>query len=563
QYARANGFTKIIVGKAKRPRWREILYGTLADHIIRKSGDIDVYVVPSESEAQKTSHRASFWKTNVPLQYYLSALLISVVISALLLPLRPYVQSVNLVMPYLIGIVASAVRFGRAPALAATLFSGLIFNFAFVRPYYELKVSDEEQITSFLVLLVTGMIIGSQTARLRLQAIYSRRREENTAALYDMTRELSANRGKQTLADIIASHIADVMESEVTMWMANTRGELSKLASQGGGAEARDAVREESAAHWAFSHKQVAGLGTETLPSAAGFYVPLISSGNAIGVIGVIPKQLGKTLPSDRVALLETFANLTASALDRAVTGELIERTMLETEGEKLRNILLSSVSHDLRTPLASITGAASTLLLEGHKITEEYRDELLRLIHEEAARLARMVTNLLDVSSLESGSVKLNRELYFIEELIGSALMRTEQKLGGRKVITHIEQGLPLVRMDGLLIEQVLINLLENVAEHTPEGTEVSITVKMIKPDIHIIIQDNGPGINAGDEERIFDKFYSVDRRATGGGMSKGGMGLAICRGIIHAHEGRIWARNAPGGGTTITFTLPVKTEE
>ena len=185
---------------------------------------------------------------------------------------------------------------------------------------------------------------------------------------------------------------------------------------------------------------------------------------------------------------------------------------------------------------------------------------ELLRSVHEEGARLARMVTNLLDVSSLESGSVKLNKELYFIEELIGSALMRVDPRLGKHKVITNIEHGLPLLRMDGLLIEQVLINLLENAAEYTPEGTTITITAKTNKPDVHVIVSDNGPGIPAGEEERIFDKFYGNEGKKDARG---GGLGLAICRGIIHAHGGKIWAYNQAEGGAAFTFTLPIRNQD
>lgn len=565
RYAREGGFTKIVVGKVAKPRWKEILYGTLADHIMRLSGDIDVYVVTGEAEDRKWL-RASFWRSGAPAYYYLSAMGITLALTLLMLPLRPYVMAVNLVMPYLLGIVAVAVRFGRGPAIAATLLAAFGFNFAFVPPYYSLKFTQEHHAVTFLVLLLTGLLIGTQTARLRLQAMHARRREENISALYAMTRELTASRGRQTLAEIIARHIAEVMDAAVSVWMEDGKGGLQRIAREDDeAAEVEDPLREESAVRWALTHRQNAGRGTETLPAAQGVYVPLIISGSAVGVIGVIPQGQDTGLTADRVDVIETFASIAASALERANSAELVERTMLETEGEKLRNILLSSVSHDLRTPLAAITSAASTLLLEGNKITDEYRGELLRLIHEEGARLARMVTNLLDVTSLESGSVKLNKELYFIEELIGSALMRTEGKLKLRRVVTTIEQGLPLVRMDGLLIEQVLINLLENVADHTPEDTTVTITVKMIKPDIHVIVQDNGPGIRAGDEERIFDKFYSADKTELSAEemVRDGGLGLAICRGIIHAHGGRIWAQNMTGGGSMFTFTLPLKAGE
>jgi two-component system sensor histidine kinase KdpD len=483
-----------------------------------------------------------------------------------MLPLRTHMQAVNLVMPYLIVIVTVAVRFGRGPALLATLISALCYNYFFVGPYYSFKFTEEHHIVTFFVLMVTGFIVGTQTSRLRLKAIFSRRREENISTLYDMTRELTATRGKTLLAEVAARHVAEVMDGAVSIWVADGKDQLSKLIDEGGAeGEEIDTVREESAARWAFTHKLAAGLGTETLPSANGLYVPLVGSSGVIGVLGIIPESRGKALSSDKLDLLDTLTSLAATALERANVAELVEKTILETEGERLRNILLSSVSHDLRTPLASITGAASTLLLEGNKITDEYKGELLRLIHEEGARLARIVTNLLDVTSLESGSVRLNKELYFIEELIGSALMRTEPKLGMRTVVTKIDPGLPLVRMDGLLIEQVLINLLENVADHTPPDAHVTISVKLVRPDIHVIVSDNGPGVPAGDEERIFDKFYSAEKKqmTIEELVNEGGMGLAICRGIVMAHGGKIWAQNKQAGGAAFTFTLPVKGQD
>ena len=559
-YARANNITKVIVGKTPKPRWREVVSGTLADQLIRHSGNIDVYVVTGDHQDRKTL-KNPFWVTQAGWQAYVAGFLMTFFCTLLMLPIRPYVEPVNLVMAYLIGIVSIALRYGRGPSLLMTLLSSLCVNFFFMQPYYSFKMSEEQHVITFLVLLVTGVVISTQNSRLRLQAISARRREKNTSTLFAMSRELSANRGKITLSQIAAQHIAEVLDSDVFLWLPDAKGQLQTVVAETE-AETRsiDPVREESVANWTFSHKQNAGLGTDTLPSAKALYVPLMGSGGVGGVIGVMPHDhTVMAYSTDKVEVLEALASITASALERAGAAEMMEKTLVDSESEKLRNILLSSVSHDLRTPLAAITGAASTLLLEGSKITEEFRMELLRSIHEEGARLARMVTNLLDVSSLESGSVKLNKELYFIEELIGSALMRADAKLSGHKVVTSIEHGLPLLRMDGLLIEQVLINLLENAAEYTPNGTTVTISAVTVKPDIHVIITDNGPGIPAGEEERIFDKFYANSKDD----MKGGGLGLAICRGIIHAHGGKIWAQNAPEGGAKFTFTLPIRSHE
>ena len=559
-YARSHSITKLIVGKTPKPRWREVLSGTLADQLIRHSGNIDVYVVTGDKENEK-SHKTPFWSMHATWQAYTAALMMTLICTALLIPLRAYVESSNLIMVYLIGIVSIALRYGRAPSLLMTFLSAICMNYFFILPYYSFKLADEKHFITLLVLLITGIIISTQNSRLRMQAISARRRERNTSTLFAMSRELSANRGKITLAQIAAQHIAGVLDSDIFLWLPDTKGQLQTVVAE---AEAEnrsiDPVREESVANWAFAHKQNAGLGTDTLPSAKALYVPLMGSSGVVGVIGMMPHDPTiAAYSTDQVELLEALASITASALERAVAAELVEKTLIDSESEKLRNILLSSVSHDLRTPLAAITGAASTLLLESDKITEEFKLELLRSIHEEGARLARMVTNLLDVSSLESGSVKLNKELYFIEELIGSALMRAEPKLGKHKVLTNIEHGLPLLRMDGLLIEQVLINLLENAAEYTPSGSTVTIAAETMKPDIHVIITDNGPGIPAGEQERIFDKFYGNTTNDAKGG----GLGLAICRGIIHAHGGKIWAQNAPTGGAMFTFTLPIRSSD
>lgn len=558
EYARANGITKIIVGKPNKSRLKAFLFGTLADEVIRGSGDIDVYVVTGDREDNKNL-LSPFWKAKTPWQYYILATLITLVVTSLMLLVRPYIEVSNLLMLYLISVVGIALRYGRVPSLVATFLSAICFNFFFIDPYYSFKIAEEEHIITFCVLLLTGIIIGSQTARLRLQAINARKREKNTSSLFAMSRELTANRGKVTLAQVASRHIAEVLDSNVFLWLPDEKGELQTVVAETqGDTQKADPVREESVARWAFSHKQNAGLGTNTLPSASAFYVPLISSSGVMGVIGLMPHDEEMlSYPTDNIELIEAFCSITASALERAKSAEIVEKTALEAQSEKLRNILLSSVSHDLRTPLVAITSAASTLLIEGEKISSEYKTELVKTIHEEGARLARMVTNLLDVTSLESGSVKLNKELYFIEELIGSALMRVEQKLAKHKVITDIENGLPLVPIDGLLVEQVLINLLENVALYTPTGTTVKITAITEKPYIKIIVSDNGPGIKKGDEEKIFDKFYS-------GSSGDGSLGLAICRGIIHAHGGKIWAENAgEGTGAIFTFILPIKITE
>ncbi len=554
-YAREHGVTKIIVGKKPRPRWKEVMRGTLADNIIRVSKEIDVYVVTGDEEKKPTST----WRLHDSPAKLLAAPLAAAVATAMIVPLRDVVEPSSLLALYLIAIVLMAVRYGRSAALVTTALCALAFNFFHLEPYLEFKMANPEHVIAFGILLLSGVLVGAQTSKLRLQAIYARKRERSIANLYAMTRELTASRGKKNLSEIAARHIGHMMDADVSIWLPDAQANLACVLSDYDGADV-DRVREESAARYAFSHKTPAGLETETLPGARGYYAPLLAAGGTVGVIGIVPDD---ALPGNAVDTMETIASIVASAVERANAAELVERTLVETESEKLRNILLSSVSHDLRMPLAAITSATSTLLNPHAKLTEEYRFELLRLIHEEAARLARMVTNLLDVTSLQTGSVKLNKELYFIEELIGSALMRIEHRLGNRRIETAIEQSLPLVRMDGLLIEQVLINLFENVIDHTPDGTQVTVRVELHKPDLHVTVEDNGLGVPAGDEERIFDRFYSAHTQSISRDAKEGALGLAICRGIIKAHGGKIWAQNCNGGGAIFTFTLPVKSSE
>ncbi|MEZ5691056.1 MAG: sensor histidine kinase KdpD [Rickettsiales bacterium] len=554
-YARENGITKIIVGKPNKSRLLTFILGTLADEIIRGSGEIDVYVVTGDSEDRKAL-LFPFWKKRTPWQYYSISALVILTWTLLMLPIRGYVEPINLVMLYLIGIVGVSLRYGRMPSLLATFLSAIFFNLFFIPPYNTLKVIDEKYFITFAVLLFTGMIIGTQTSKLRIQTIAARKREKHTSILFAMSRELTANRGKVTLAQIAAQHMAEVLDSNIFLWLADEKDELQTvIAETHSDLHGADPVREESVARWTFSHKQNAGLGTNTMPSANSFYVPLVASAGVMGVIGLMPHDEDiKSYSSDKIELIEALSNIIALAIERAQSAEMVEKTTIEAESEKLRNILLSSVSHDLRTPLASITSSASALLLEGEKATNEYKMELIRVIHEEGARLAKIVTNLLDVTSLESGSVKLNKELYFIEELIGSALMRVEQKMSDHKVITDIENGLPLLHIDGLLIEQVLINLLENAAMHTEKGTTVTIAASTDKENIKISVHDNGKGIKEKDKEKIFDKFYS-------GTSSDGSLGLAICRGIVNAHGGEIWVDNVKENtGAVFSFTIPIK---
>jgi two-component system sensor histidine kinase KdpD len=324
----------------------------------------------------------------------------------------------------------------------------------------------------------------------------------------------------------------------------------------GAGDPAREAS-EVAVGQWVFEHGRVAGQGTETLPGAAGLYVPLLGSRGTVGVLGLRSGDLRSLHAPERLHQLETFAGQTALAIERARLAEDAEQAQVRAETERLRNSLLSSVSHDLRTPLASITGAASTLLEAGEQLDAATRRDLLEALHEESDRLNRLVQNLLEMTRLEAGALVPRTAWHSVEEVVGAALGRFGKALADRPVTTRIPADLPLVPMDDVLIEQVLINVIDNAIKYTPAGSPIEIGAEDGDGSVVVEVADRGPGLPPGDERLIFEKFHRSGPAPSARGA---GLGLAICDGIVRAHGGRIWAENRPGGGVSIRFALPVK---
>lgn len=550
-YARENGITKIILGKQVKPRWQDILHGSMADKIIRRSGNIDVYVVTGDALPQPVVSRKSSLTKFRP-QLYAASLGIVAAFTLLGWLLQSVAQPTDQALLYLIGNVLVAARLGRGPSILYAVLSPACFNFFFIPPLYTFEMYDRSYWMTLLVMLATSMVITSFATRLRLQAMISRRREQHTSTLYALTRTLASTRGQKNMAEVTAKHIGDVLGATITVWLPDGPEHLSPVVGE---LPERDYVKELAVLQWCFGNKRRAGHDTDTMPSAEGLYLPLLASSGTLGVLGLfLPEK--HHFSTEEISSLETLASLLASALERANAAEKAESSKVEAESEKLRNILLSTVSHDLRTPLATITGASSSIAADADKLAPETMRELGRSIHSEAERLSRIVTNLLDITSLESGTVKLNLQPYFIEEVIGSALTRLEKYLEGRSLTTHAEPHLPMVEIDGLLIEQVLTNLLENAVKYTQADSVIEVSAGLTAGKLRISVADNGPGIPAGDEQRIFDKFYTTAQVHAQKGT---GLGLSICQGVIRAHGGDIWGRNRPEGGAVFTFTLPV----
>jgi two-component system, OmpR family, sensor histidine kinase KdpD len=554
-YARAHNVTKIIVGKPDRPRWQELLFGSVVDELVRKSGKIDVYVITGDDEAAKPSPLQSLNPTST-WDAYLRASGVVLICTLLAWLIYPYFHAdelSNLVMIYLLGIVVAATRYGRGPSTLASLLSVAAFDFFFVPPYNTFSVSDTRYLVTFVVMFVVGVVISNLTARIRWQAQAARRRERRTAALYAMTRELASTRGLDNLVSATLRHIGEVFESQVAVLLPD--GD-KRLQPQGETPTFAREEAEQGVAQWVFDRHQMAGLGTNTLSGAAAIYLPLNAAQSTVGVLGVQPQQPDQLLDPEQFHLLETFANQTALAIERAQLGIAAADAQITAETERLRASLLSTVSHDLRTPLAVITGALSSLIEGGPALDASTRDELARTGYVEAERLNKLLSNLLDMTKLEAGAVQLAKEWQPLEEVVGAVLNRLEPRLAKRQVAVDLPADLPPVPIDETLIEQVLINLLENALAYTPPGTPLAIAAQAEGDGVVVSVADRGPGLRSGDEQRIFDKFYRANRQ---GGRDGVGLGLTICRGIVEAHGGRIWAENRAGGGAIFRFLLPL----
>lgn len=545
-FAYTNSITHLIVGKRIRSRLSEVVTGTLADQLVRQANQLEVTFITENDTPRPGLPRLGPLLPRT-LSSYAYATLAIALCSAIAFPLRATTDPDNFTMLYMVGVVGVAARFGTFPAIFATTLSVIAFNFFFIPPYYSFIFHHPQYYLTFSVMMASGIIVGSMAGKLRVQTLFFREREQEIARLYAFTRELATTRGKQLIAECSVRHIAEGFEAEVSVWMPSADGKLESIAG-----EKTPDIREQGAAEWAYERRQEAGIGTDTLPSARGLYLPLILHEQSIGVIGIVPLN-GKEIDTGRMNFLEAFAHILAASLQRAADADSAEQSRVEVESERLRSVLLSSISHDLRTPLASINGLISSLLMSKTEMANTVRDTL-QSVQAQASRLSRIVTNLLDITKLELGNLSLNRQPYFMAEVIGTALLHVKDIVEQRKLNTIIDSKSDLIEMDGLLVEQVLVNLIENAIKYTKPDGQIDITVEEQDSRLTISVADNGRGIPDSVQKRIFDKFYT-------GGYEEGsgsGLGLAICRAIVELHEGDIWVDNNSMGGATFYFTLP-----
>jgi two-component system, OmpR family, sensor histidine kinase KdpD len=594
-YARSRNVTHVVVGAPSRPRWVRLLLGSATDDLMRAGGDVDLHVVHDfgEDEPEDAPRNASKGAPGaaptgrsgasaggaaqagpsaeepaLPLAPALRQSALAVLASSALAGLMAWggLGEANLIMAYLLGVAWVAARHGRGAAIAASFVSVLLFDFLFVSPNFSFAVSDTQYLVTFAVMLGIALLISALTVRIREQAEASRERERRTGALFRMSRHLSSTTGTVTLVHVALMELAQAFGKDVAILLPDGEGRLVPPPGAPASFLARDDV--SGVARWAFDHGQSAGRGTDTLPGSEALYIPLVASHGVFGVLGIRPPEgLSLSAPEQR-QLLETLANQIALALERDAFARTAQERLVAAEAERMRSSLLSSVSHDLRTPLSVISGASGALLEDGGIRDPAVRREMLQNIRDEAERLARLVRNLLDMTRLESGALAPAREWLPLEELVGSALHAMAGRLGARTVTTALAPDLPMLSVDGVLVEQLLINLLDNVVQHVPDGTPIEIRARAearpdaarevtrdaVARDVVLEVSDRGPGIPPGDLTRIFEKFQRASPARGGTGL-----GLAICRGIAEAHGGRIEAENRPGGGTTFRVRLPV----
>ena len=555
EYARLRNVTRIVVGEPRRFGIKALFRPSTATKLVRAGGGFDVSVIarrgtpPNETLRSDTLAPAGpNWIT------YWAALGISAACTALAAAMYSYFSLTNLVMVYLLGATIAALKLGRGPASVAAVANVLAFDFFFVPPRYSFAVADFQYVVTFGVMLTVALIIATLVANVRAQTRVAGTRERRTALLYAMSRELVLTRSLEDLARVAVKHVAETFAGRTVVLVPDASGRLqfptmSPTADSLQGADL-------SIAQWVYDNSAPAGLGTDTLPGAVAQYLPLKGTHHALGVLAAEPKQRRRLLLPEQRHLIETFAAQIALALERGRLQEEAEQSRVTAETEGLRNTLLASISHDLRTPLSVITGASSALNDPSMRFDEAARRSLSAQIEAKSKEMAEIISNVLDLMRLESGHFSLRLDWVMIEDLVNSALQRLATRLIEHPVEVLLPADLPPVHVDASLVLQVFTNLLENVVKHTPLGTRIIVSAAPEGAFARVNIDDTGPGLPPGDLDRLFAKFHRGRDESSAGGA---GLGLSICRAILTAHGGQINASQRSGGGARFSFTLPV----
>jgi two-component system sensor histidine kinase KdpD len=558
-YAQANNATQIIIGKSARTRWFEILHGSVVHDLVRRSGNISVHVIAGDvlagQQIPKKSTRPAERNEAFDPRPYGAALVAVAVALALAELIQAWIGATNSDLVFLTAVVTVAVRFGLCPSLFASVTSALAYNFFFLPPIYTFTIADPHNVTAFGFFTLVAVIVSSVAARGRTQAVATMERARTTESLYAFSRKLA---GAGTLDDVLwatAYQTALMLKVRVVLLLPERGTIVVKT-----GYPPEDILDDAdiAAAKWAWENNRVAGRGSDTLPGAKRLFLPMHTGRGAIGVMGIDSDKPGPLLTPDQRRLLDALADQGALAIERVRLVEEMDRVERNAETERLRSALLTSISHDLKTPLAAVLGSAGTLRDLAEKLSAGEKAELLGTIIDESERLNRFIANLLDMTKLESGAITPNVALHDLGEIVGSALRRASRILARHEVELDLAPDLPMLELDAVLFEQVLFNILDNAAKYAPAKTTIRIQAWRNGGTVSLRVIDEGSGIPPGDLEHIFDKFYRAQK--TDQVRAGTGLGLAISRGFVEAMHGTIVAANrSDRSGAMFTIDLPV----
>jgi len=550
-YAREHNLGKIVLGR-RSVGWRAYRFPWQRRFSTRLGAiapDIDLILVELGSETPGQQDAAPPSKTppgKIDWRQYGLAVAAVVAVTLLATPLHDALELANIVMLFLLAVLFSAFKLGRGPAVLTAFLSVAAFDFFFVPHRFSFAVSDIEYLVTFTVMLVVALSIAHLTTGLSFQARVAESRERRMRALYEMARELSSALVLEQIEEIGDRFVSSTFGVHAHLLLPDDKGKLPVTLSRGD-------VLDLGIAQWALDHGESAGCGTDTLPASQYLYVPLKATMRVRGVMAIAPRQEGGLLNPEQQRLLDTFAALIGIALERVHYITVAQEALVSMESERLRNGLLSSLSHDLRTPLTALVGLIDAMMLIEPKLEPQHQ-EFAGAIREQALRTDAQVNNLLDMARLQAGKVTLKREWQPLEDAVGAALQARAAVLGGHTVRIDLPGDLPLLELDAVLMERVFSNLLENAAKYTPPGSVIEISARVAGTKVEVEVRDNGPGLPPGREQAIFEKFTRGREESNGVGL-----GLAIARAIVVAHGGGIRAYNRSQGGACFAFTLPI----
>ncbi|SDD09334.1 sensor histidine kinase [Paraburkholderia lycopersici] len=591
-YARLRNVSKLVAGGSLRTGFSRWLKRPFGERLAEKAGDVDLTLIRASAgevprslaepgAASAAARAADAWREALaaggagrsPPRAYAVALAICACVTLVASQLIDRIDLANLVMLYLLGVIFAATKLGRGPGVLLSFASVAAFDFFFVPPRMSLSVSDTQYLLTFVGMLLTSLVISHLTSSLRREASVAQRREQRTGAMYAMARELAAALTTEQIVAIGSRHVSEVFGARVALLLPDSVDKVQQKIEEPDPQIMLDAASLDlDVGQWVYDQQKPAGHGTDTLPAAVARYLPLKAPMRTRGVLAVVTRDARELQVPEQQRMLDAFAAQIALALERVHYVDIARDALVNMESERLRNSLLSAISHDLRTPLTAIVGFSS-MLAQTHEpastagMPRDARSgELIEAIHDEALRMTGIVTNLLDMARLQAGSLKLNRQWTLLEETVGAALAACRRVLARHPVQVKLEEGLPLLQLDAVLMERLFSNLLENAAKYTPADTPLTIAARRVeeggRPFVRVSVEDNGPGLPPGMGERVFEKFTRGEKESAKPGI---GLGLAICRAIVEAHGGTIGAANrvAADGhveGATFWFALPVE---